>query len=54
MAQPVEPVVLDRSSIEGCQKLSLSPSGLLFPIEVILFPIEVRLRPNGHLPNIKC
>ena len=34
----------DRGPIEGCQKLSLSPSGLLFPIEVILFPIEVRFR----------
>ena len=48
------PSSIGRGPVERFQKLSLSPNGLLFPVEVILFPVEVRLRPNGHLPNIKC
>ena len=49
LAQPVEEPVdrltsSYRGLVEGCQKLSLSPSGLLFPVEVILFPIEVQSR----------
>ena len=51
-AQPVESVkeLVDRlcsfgrGPVKGCQKLSLSPSGLLFPVEVILFLVEVRSR----------
>ncbi|RVW86383.1 Retrovirus-related Pol polyprotein from transposon RE1 [Vitis vinifera] len=39
------PIVLVRSSTgRGGQNVSLSPSGLLFPVKVILFPIEVRSR----------
>ena len=50
---PVE----DRS--RDAQKISLSPSGLLFPVEVILFSVEDRSRfgggpieANSHLPSI--
>ena len=46
-------VMLVRSSTgRGKPKVSLSPSGLLFPVEVTLFLVKVRLRPNGHLPSI--
>ena len=49
MAQPVkEPVdqlcSSSRPPVEGGQKVFLSPTSLLFPVEVILFPVEVRLR----------
>ena len=52
MAQPVQPVEkpVDRLylsgqvPVEGGQKVSLSPSDLVFPVEVIIFPIEVWLR----------
>ena len=51
MVQPVqveEPVdrlcPSGRVPIEGGQKVSLSPSGLLFPVEVILFLVEVQSR----------
>ena len=51
MAQPVQPVnrlcSSGRGPVEGGQKVSLSPSGLLFPV-------EVRLRPHDHLSSIKC
>ena len=43
--------------VEGCQKISLSPSCLLFSVEVILFLVEVwsRIgRGNGNLSCIKC
>ena len=66
MVQPVqveEPVdrlcSSDRVSVKGCQKVSLSPNGLLFPVEVILFLVEIRSRSGGgpieandHLPSI--
>ena len=47
--QPVEEPVnrltsFDRGPVEDAPKPSLSPSGLLFPFEVILLPVEVRLR----------
>ena len=43
-AQPVNRLwSSDRGSVEGGQKSSLSPSSLLFPIEVFLLPVEVRL-----------
>ena len=52
MAQPVESVEepvdrlcsSGRVSVEGGQKVSLSPSGFLFPVELILFLVEVQLR----------
>ena len=43
--------------LRDAQKLSLSPSGLLFSIEVILFLVEDRSRSdrgNGNLSSIKC
>ena len=52
-AQPVEESVdqlrirltsSDRGPVEDAPTLSLSPSGLLFRVEVILFPVEVQLR----------
>ena len=48
-AQPVgEPIdrlpLFGRGLVKGCTKFSLSPSSLLFPIEMILFSIEVRSR----------
>ena len=58
LVQPVEELVdrlclSSRVPVEGGQKVSLSPSGLLFlvevilfPVEVILFSVEVRLRPT--------
>ena len=51
MAQPIKKSVdrlcsSDRVPVEGGQKVSLSPNGLLFLIEVILFLVEVRLRPT--------
>ena len=56
-AQPIEEPVdqlcsSGRGPVEGGQKVYLSPSGLLFPVEEILFPVEVRLKPNDHLPSI--
>ena len=48
MAQPVQPVdrlcSSGRVPVEGGQKVSLSPSDFLFPVEMILFPVEVWLR----------
>ena len=46
-AQPIKELVdrlcsSDRRPVEGGQKVSLSPSSLLFPIEGILLPVEVR------------
>ena len=32
--------------VEGGEKVFLSPSDLLFPVELILFPVEVRSRSN--------
>ncbi|RVW39875.1 hypothetical protein CK203_083162 [Vitis vinifera] len=44
------PVVLvGRGPVEGCPKSSLSPSSLLFPIEVILFSVKVRSRTGRGL-----
>ena len=48
-AQPVEEPVdrlcsSGRGPVEGGQKPSLSPSNLLFPVEVFLLPVEVQLR----------
>ena len=58
MAQPVQLVdrlcSSGRGPVEEGQKVSLSPSGLLFPVKVEPQPVEVRLRPNGHLSSIKC
>ena len=44
-AQPVgEPIdrlpLFGRGLVKGCTKFSLSPSSLLFPVEVIFFPVE--------------
>ena len=44
-AQPVEEPInrlcsSDQGPVEGGQKFSLSPSSLLFPVEVILLPVE--------------
>ena len=49
MAQPIEEPVdrlcsSGRGLVEGGQKVSLSPSDFLFPVEMILFPVEVWLR----------
>ncbi|RVW68250.1 hypothetical protein CK203_064681 [Vitis vinifera] len=52
MAQPVQPVEepvdrlcsSGRGLVEGGQKVSLFPSGLFFPVKVILFLVEVRSR----------
>ena len=53
MAQPVQPVnrlcFSDREPVEGGQKVSLSPSGLIFPVKVEHQPVEVRLR-SGRGP----
>ncbi|RVW35664.1 hypothetical protein CK203_103478 [Vitis vinifera] len=50
MAQPIQPVdrlcSSDRGPVEGGQKVSLSPSGLLFPVKVEPQPVEVRSRLN--------
>ena len=49
MAQPVDQLCSSgRGPVEEGQKVSLSPSGLLFPVKVEPQPVEVRLRPNGH------
>ena len=48
MAQPIQPVdrlcSFGRRPVEGGQKVSLCPSGLLFPIKVEPQPVEVRSR----------
>ena len=44
--EPVDQLCLSgRVPVEGSQKVFLSPSGLLFPVEVILFPVKVILFP---------
>ena len=49
LVQPVDQLCLSgREPVEGGQKVSLSPSGLLFPIKVEPQPVEVRLRLNSH------
>ena len=53
MAQPVEEPIdrlwsSGRGPIKGDQKVSLSPSDLLFPVEVIILPVE----DNGYLLSI--
>ena len=50
LAQPVEELVdrlcsSDRRPVEEGQKVSLSPSSLIFPVEGILFPVEGILFP---------
>ena len=45
MAQPVQPIdrlcSSGRGLVEGDQKVSLSPSGLIFPVNVEPQPVEV-------------
>ena len=61
MAQQIEPVEepvdrlcsSGRVPVEGGQKVSLSPSGLLFPVDEILFPVEVQLRSDWG-PTVTC
>ena len=42
------------STDRGCKKLFLSSRTVVQPIKVEPQLVEVRLRPNGHLPSIKC
>ena len=54
MAQSIEEPVdwlcsSGRGPVEGGQKVSFSPSGFLFPVEMILFPVEVRSRTSQGL-----